>query len=202
MTPCSASDKRSLGSFGNPRAFGLPSLPLARRLCAPCPSPVRGAAPRSSAVRSNDRSVRRPWTVLAHRRARPTCPRCSLTSSMRRAFEKRLVSSSYRTNYVIEISFSAIGQSAAGRAVGHGPRGSSRSAPPAAPPATDQAAPPAAPPAGATTPSPSNKEIIAGCRSDARAKELRGAALRSAIGECVGAQNPKLAAQMRLQATR
>lgn len=74
--------------------------------------------------------------------------------------------------------------------------------PSGAPPATDQGAPPAAapggPPAGAATvPGPSNKEIIAACRNDAQAKGLRGAARQSAVWDCVGAQNPQLAAQMR-----
>ena len=74
---------------------------------------------------------------------------------------------------------------------------------PGTPPTTDQETPPAtapqaAPPAGAAaTPNLSNKEIVAGCKNDARAKGLRGAALRSAIDDCVGAQNPTLAARMR-----
>jgi hypothetical protein len=65
---------------------------------------------------------------------------------------------------------------------------------PAAPPAAGQAAPPAG---AATAPASSNKAIIAGCRNDARAKGLRGPALQSAVYDCVGGQNPQLAARMR-----
>jgi hypothetical protein len=42
----------------------------------------------------------------------------------------------------------------------------------------------------------SNKELIASCRSEARAKGLSGDALKSAVRDCVGAQKPKLAARM------
>jgi hypothetical protein len=75
---------------------------------------------------------------------------------------------------------------------------------PGAPPAAGQEAPPAAAPAApsagaATAPAPSNKEIIAGCRNDARSKGLRGAALQSAVLDCVRGQNPQLAARIRCQ---
>ncbi len=83
---------------------------------------------------------------------------------------------------------------------------------PGAPPAAGQGAPPAAgqeaapppaaapaapPPGGAMAPAGSNRAIIAGCRNDARAKGLRGPALQSAVYDCVGGQNPQLAARMR-----
>jgi hypothetical protein len=80
-------------------------------------------------------------------------------------------------------------------------------APPAAdqgppPPAGQEAAPPPAAPGtpprgGAMAPASSNKAIVAGCRNDARAKGLRGPALQSAVYDCVGSQNPQLAARMR-----
>jgi hypothetical protein len=79
------------------------------------------------------------------------------------------------------------------------PPAAGQAAPPAAgqpaPPSGGQEAAPTAPPAGAAA--ASNKQIISGCRSDARAKGLRGTALQSAVWDCVGAQNPQLAARMR-----
>ena len=42
----------------------------------------------------------------------------------------------------------------------------------------------------------SSKALIANCRSDAKAKGLRGDELKSAVDECVGAQKPKLAARL------
>jgi hypothetical protein len=73
---------------------------------------------------------------------------------------------------------------------------------PGAPPAAGQEAPPAAaptaPPRGAATaPTPSNREITAGCKNDARSKGLRGAAMQSAVLDCVNGQSPQLAARMR-----
>ena len=53
------------------------------------------------------------------------------------------------------------------------------------------------PPGAAMGAPPSNKDLIANCRADARAKGLRGHALKSAVVDCVGAQNPKVAARMR-----
>jgi hypothetical protein len=46
-------------------------------------------------------------------------------------------------------------------------------------------------------PAGSNRAIVAGCRNDARAKGLRGPALQSAVYDCIGGQNPQLAARMR-----
>src|SRR5689334_13030407 len=43
------------------------------------------------------------------------------------------------------------------------------------------------------------KEIVAGCRSDARAKGLKGPALNSAVIDCVGQQSPELAQRLRCQ---
>jgi hypothetical protein len=70
-------------------------------------------------------------------------------------------------------------------------------------PAPDQSAAPAVgtvvPSAGAAAGSaatPTAKELIGACRADARAKGLRGDALKSAVRDCVGAQRPKLAERM------
>ena len=80
-----------------------------------------------------------------------------------------------------------------------------QNAPPAADqgaPQTDQGPPPGGsadqgpPPGAAPGGKPSAKQLIAGCRSDARAKGLTGDALKAAVGECVGAQRPKVAARM------
>jgi hypothetical protein len=71
-----------------------------------------------------------------------------------------------------------------------------------APPPADQGPPPGAasggapPPGAAAGGKPTGKELIAGCRSDARAKGLTGAALKAAVDDCVGAQRPKLAARL------
>jgi len=68
--------------------------------------------------------------------------------------------------------------------------------------ASDQGPPPGAasgeapPPGAAMGGKPSAKELIAGCRSDARAKGLTGDALKAAVDECVGAQRPKVAARL------
>ena len=67
------------------------------------------------------------------------------------------------------------------------------------PPPADQGAPPdagsgGAPPAGGGK--SATKELVAGCRSDAKAKGLKGDALKSAVDDCVGAQNPKAAARL------
>lgn len=68
------------------------------------------------------------------------------------------------------------------------PSGTGAGAPP------DQSAPPPGPATGAPL---SNKDLVASCRKDAQAKGLRGDALRSAIGDCVSAQNPRLGARIR-----
>ena len=66
----------------------------------------------------------------------------------------------------------------------------------------DQGPPPGAasgeapPPGAAMGGKPAAKELIAGCRSDARAKGLTGDALKAAVDQCVGAQRPKLAARL------
>ncbi len=71
-----------------------------------------------------------------------------------------------------------------------------------APPPADQGPPPGAaadqgpPPGGGMGGKQSSKELIAGCRSDAKAKGLRGDELKSAVDECVGAQRPKVAARL------
>jgi hypothetical protein len=43
---------------------------------------------------------------------------------------------------------------------------------------------------------PSARQLIASCRSEARAKGLSGEAFRSALDECVGAQRPRAAARL------
>ena len=60
---------------------------------------------------------------------------------------------------------------------------------------------PAAPPPGSAARGGAGrqtvaKELIAGCRSDAKAKGLTGDALKAAVDECVGAQRPKVAARL------
>jgi hypothetical protein len=51
----------------------------------------------------------------------------------------------------------------------------------------------AAPPTGGTL---RGKELIAGCRSDAKSKGLRGPELKAAVHDCVAAVQPKVAARM------
>lgn len=56
---------------------------------------------------------------------------------------------------------------------------------------------------GAPAPGPaagqrlSNRDLIISCRDEARLKGLRGIALRSAIDDCVSAQNPMLGTRLR-----
>ena len=63
-----------------------------------------------------------------------------------------------------------------------------------APPA-DQSATPSAD-QGAPTPASTAKALIASCRSDAESKGLKGAERKSAVHDCVAAQNPKVANRM------
>lgn len=65
-------------------------------------------------------------------------------------------------------------------------------------PPADQGAPGAAAPGagGSMGAKSSAKDLIASCRSDARAKGLKGDALKSAVNDCVGAQQPKTAARL------
>jgi hypothetical protein len=69
-------------------------------------------------------------------------------------------------------------------------------------PAPDQSAAPAArsvvpsDAASGSAAKPTAKDLIAGCRADARGKGLKGDALKSAVRDCVGAQRPKLAERM------
>ncbi|MGA2793515.1 MAG: hypothetical protein ABSE69_08265 [Roseiarcus sp.] len=70
------------------------------------------------------------------------------------------------------------------------------------PPPADQGPPPDAAasegpaPAAASDGKPSPKELIASCRAAAKAKGLKGDALKASLDECVGAQRPKLAARL------
>lgn len=43
----------------------------------------------------------------------------------------------------------------------------------------------------------SNRDLVISCKDEARLKGLRGVALRSAIDDCVSAQNPMLGARLR-----
>ena len=64
-------------------------------------------------------------------------------------------------------------------------------------PAMAQTETSAPPPGAAMGSNSSNKELIASCRAEARAKGLKGDALKSAVDGCVGAQKPEVAARMR-----
>lgn len=70
--------------------------------------------------------------------------------------------------------------------------------PPDQAPPADQSAPTgAAPPAGApATAKPSAKELVAGCRDEAKGKGLKGDAFKASVHDCVAAQRPKLADRM------